>query len=105
MTGRTGVGTPRTTPRASSSSPQSGPDLRIIHQGQRPFGRPKAGYTSAVRTERATLRREIPCRAGIVHTRLVWHSLSTSADDPDVVHGPLPVAQPVAVGDAAARIA
>src|SRR4051794_7744595 len=69
MTGRTGVGTPRTTPRASSSSPQSGPDLRIIHQGQRPFGRPKAGYTSAVRTEHAALRRENPCRAGTVHTR------------------------------------
>src|SRR3954453_14115565 len=69
MTGRTGVGTPRTTPRASSSSPQSGPDLRIIHQGQRPFGRPKAGHTSAVRTEHAVLRRENPCRAGTVHTR------------------------------------
>src|SRR3954447_9065136 len=71
MNGRTGVGNIRTTPRASSSPPQSGPDLRIIHQGQRPFGRPKAGYTSAVRTEHAVLRRENPCRAGTVHTGVV----------------------------------
>src|SRR3954454_7854731 len=90
MTGRTGVGAPRTTPRASSSSPQSGPDLRIIHQGQRPFGRPKAGYTSAVRTEHAVLRRENPCRAGTVHTRASPRKPLQSGDRPYTVLWSLP---------------
>jgi hypothetical protein len=68
MTGRTGVGTPRTAPRASSSRLQSGPDPRIIHQGQRPWAdRGRIHVSSSHRS--AVARRENPCRAGTVHTR------------------------------------